>query len=105
MTVASSANTLCALLFHFSGARHSDPRKRQDLHQSAEAEGGGGAHQEARSRGGQSREGQERQGAEGEGQVDPLSNAARVLCVYVCVCVDMRGCDGFCALFLRRFLK
>lgn len=87
MTVASSTNTLCALLFHFSGARHSDPRKRQDLHQSAEAEGGGGAHQEARSRGGQSREGQEREGAEGEGQVDALSQrCSGPLCVCVCVC-------------------
>lgn len=53
----------------FSGGRHSDPRERQDLHQSAEAEGGRGAHQEARSGRGQSRERQEREGAEREGQV------------------------------------
>lgn len=52
-----------------SGDRHSDPREREDLHQSAEAEGSRGADQEARSRRGQSREGQEREGAEREGQV------------------------------------
>lgn len=58
----------------FSGDRHSDPRERKDLHQSAEAEGGRGADQEARSRGGQSRERQERERAEREGQVVMLSS-------------------------------
>lgn len=60
---------LIACLCRLSGDRHSDPRERQDLHQSAEAEGSRGADQEARGGGGQSRERKEGQGAEREGQV------------------------------------
>lgn len=90
--------------FFSSGDRHSDPGERQDLHQSTETERGGGAHQEARSRGSQSRERQEREGAEGEGQIDALSST-----VMSCVCervrvnfsMDVTACLFALVLFLK----
>ena len=76
--------------FGFSGDRDADPGERQDVHQGAEAEGGGGAHQEARRGGGQGGEGQEGEGAEGERQVvRPPRPPPTLYSVLTCVCMTV----------------